>query len=430
MAAQDRWLVAWGLGYVAVGAASLLVPLYAIALGAGPFLVGVLAATAAFAAVPGALLWGYLADRTGRRRVFVVVALGATAVVLAAAPLVRTPWPLVALNTTLWFVVSAAAPVLNLLVVDGVPEAAWEDRIAALNAWQGYGWVGGLALGSVWIPVAGRLLDPAAARAGLFWLVALAAGLAAVAAVRLLPAETTVTPGRLARTARLVARIDVGAGRYVRAVPFATTRFFWALRALSLGRLRGRLTPTLWVYLLGVGVFSAGFAVFWAPLPAYLAGTYPDERVFWFFLATNAAAAAAFTRVGGWVAASGAGRLQAGALTARGVLFPLVPLVVGTLVAPVELPLLLGVFGLIGLTWAVIAVTATGLVTRLGGTDRGTALGLYAAVTGAGGGLGSILGGAVAGGAGYPIAFGLAGALVLAGVLLIAAFVLGRAGLR
>jgi MFS family permease len=63
MPARDRWLAAWGLGYVAVGAASLLIPLYAISLGAGPFLVGVLAATAAFAAVPGALLWGYLADR-------------------------------------------------------------------------------------------------------------------------------------------------------------------------------------------------------------------------------------------------------------------------------------------------------------------------------------------------------------------------------
>lgn len=113
----DRWLAGWALGYVAVGAASLLVPLYALSLGGGPLLVGVLASTAAFAGVPGALLWGWLATRTGRRRVFVQIALVATALVLAATPFVRTAWPLVAVNTLLWFVVAAASPVLTLLVV-------------------------------------------------------------------------------------------------------------------------------------------------------------------------------------------------------------------------------------------------------------------------------------------------------------------------
>ena len=51
---------------------------YAIEPGAGPFLVGLLAATAAFAGVPGAVRWGRLAARTGRRRVFVVASLALT----------------------------------------------------------------------------------------------------------------------------------------------------------------------------------------------------------------------------------------------------------------------------------------------------------------------------------------------------------------
>jgi MFS family permease len=98
---EDRWLYGWTLGYVAVGAASLLIPLYALALGGGPLLVGVLASTAAFAGVPGALLWGRLAARTHRRRPFLLVALGATAAVLAVTPLVRSPWLLVAANAAL-----------------------------------------------------------------------------------------------------------------------------------------------------------------------------------------------------------------------------------------------------------------------------------------------------------------------------------------
>lgn len=419
MEAGDRWLVGWGLGYVAVGAASLLIPLYALSLGGGPLLVGVLASTAAFAGVPGALLWGWLSARTGKRRVFVLVALVATAAVLAVTPLVRSAWVLVAANTLLWFVVSAASPVLNLLVVDGSPESAWEARIGTLGAWQGYGWVGGLVLGSAWIPLATRLTDPSTARAWLFWLCAFAAVAGAVIAARRLPLETTVDPERLSASPALLARLDRGAGRYVRSVPFATTRLYWALRSLGRGGPFVRLPRVLWAYLLAVGVFSAGFSAFWGPLPAYLAGTYPDERVFWFFLASNAASAVCFTRVGAWTTAYGGPRLQAGALSVRALLFPTVAFVVLVVGPPAELPLLLVVFGLIGLTWAVIGVTATGLVTRLSGPDRGTGLGLFAAVAGAGGGLGSILGGWLASAAGYLATFGVAGALVLASVLVV-----------
>ena len=69
---------------MAVGLASLLVPLYALSLGASAFDVGALAATAAFAGVPGALWWGWLAERTDRRRVFVVAALPAALAVALA----------------------------------------------------------------------------------------------------------------------------------------------------------------------------------------------------------------------------------------------------------------------------------------------------------------------------------------------------------
>jgi predicted MFS family arabinose efflux permease len=74
----------------------------------------------------------------------------------------------------------------------------------------------------------------------------------------------------------------------------------------------------------------------------------------------------------------------------------------------------------IGVSWAVIAVTATGLVTRLSAAaDRGEAFGLYTAVTGLGTGAGSIAGGALAGRVGYGVTFGTAGLVVLrsAGVL-------------
>lgn len=427
MEARDRWLYAWALGYTAAGVASLLIPLYAISLGEGALVVGVLASTAAFAGVPGALLWGYLAARTGQRRGFVLVALVATAVILAGTPLVRIVWVLVAVNALLWFVLAAAAPVLNLLVIEGTPEVQWDHRIAALNAYQGYGWLAGLILGSVWIPIGARLVGPSLARIGLFWASAVAAGIAVPLAIRWLPRQTTVPPEEITRSPSLLRRVMRGGGQYVRTVPFATTRLYWGLRGMDihdigdLWQVRDRFSRGLWVYLGGVTAFTAGFAVFWGPIPAYLGALFTDGQIFWLYLAANAGSAAFYTRAGRWATAMGARSLQARALLARVVLFPLVG--VATVIAPavLELPVLLGVFGVIGLTWAVIAVTATGIVSRLAGPDLALALGFYTALAGIGGGIGSIAGGWIAARYGYPVAFVLAGVIVLTSVLVVTA---------
>ncbi len=86
---------------------------------------------------------------------FIVVALGATGAMIGVIPFVSSEWILVAVNSVIWFFVAAAAPVLTLLVVEGTPEDQWEARIALLNAYQGYGWIAGLLLGAVWLPVGG-----------------------------------------------------------------------------------------------------------------------------------------------------------------------------------------------------------------------------------------------------------------------------------
>ncbi|MFB6252682.1 MAG: hypothetical protein ABEI27_13545 [Halobellus sp.] len=135
----DAWLYGWALGYAAVGAASLPVPLCAIEPGAGAFVVSLIAATASFAGVPGAILWGRLVARTRQRRPFVLVALGLTAGVLLLLPFLSSPWTILVANAALWFVVAAAAPVLNLIVVEGYETSQWSRRFGLLNQYQGYG---------------------------------------------------------------------------------------------------------------------------------------------------------------------------------------------------------------------------------------------------------------------------------------------------
>jgi MFS family permease len=71
------------------------------------------------------------------------------------------------------------------------------------------------------------------------------------------------------------------------------------------------------------------------------------------------------------------------------------------------------------MTWAVIAVVGTAIVTRLAPPRvRGEVLGVHTALGAVAGGVGGVLGGWVAT-FGYGVAFGLAGGLVLAGAGLV-----------
>ena len=308
----DRWLYGWGTGYAAVGAASLLVPLYALEQGADALLVGLMASTAAFAGVPGAIVWGRLASRTGRRRVFVVTALAATAVVLAAVPFLRSPLALLLANAVLWFVVAAAAPVLSLIVVDGVPEADWERAIGRLNHYQGYGWLFGLLAGALWTGAAGTRTDAVTAQRQFFLLSAAAAlsGLAVV--VAWYPEKPTVSERRFARVYRKFARTT---GRTVRAVPFGPGRVYWSLRSFDGRRLSGGLRSCLGAYLAALTLCFVGFSAFFGPLPAYLAGeSFSTGGVFALFVLSSAGSAAFYARAGALSARYHPRRLQIAAL--------------------------------------------------------------------------------------------------------------------
>ncbi|MFC7165838.1 MFS transporter [Halospeciosus flavus] len=414
---SDRWLYAWSAGYAAVGAASILVPLYAISLGAGPFVVGLIAATGAFAGVPSALLWGRLATKTGRYRPFVLLSLGASALAFGVLPLVENVWYVVLANALLIFASAAAAPVLTLLVVSGVPEAGWDGRIGFLNQQQGYGWLIGLLAGAGWSAlVGGRLVDAQTAQQWFFFLSAGTTGVATVLAWRWLPGRPDVTMARFGRSTETVERLIRGSGRAFRITPFAGLRSFWAIRRLDPRAFAKRLSPELAAYLAAVFFAFTGFAVFFGPITVFLTGplSIGSDGVFVLFLVSSALSAVGYGWAGRLSATRGPHRVQLGALGVRVVLFPAVGFV--TLLALDPFAVLLPVFALVGLTWAFVAVTATTIVTRLAPPAiRGDALGAYSALGGVATGVGSLLGGWLAGSVSYRAAFGVAGGLVLVG---------------
>lgn len=412
----DRWLLAWGAGYAAVGAASLLVPLYAITLGADAFLVGSIAATAAIAGVPGALLWGRLAERTGRHRSFVLISLGLSTVALATIPFASSVAIVLVANALLWFAVSAAAPVLTLLAVADAHEHDWDQRIGVLNTYQGYGWLLGLLAGATWNALGSTVVPASDAQRLFFFALAATTALAFVTSYRLFPG-TAISVVEFGRSRRSIDRLVRGAGRRVGLNPISPLRVFWSVRKLHPRALVHAFPRQLLGYLAAIFLAFTGFATFFGPLPAYLA---TDVRlgtgdIFTVFLVSSAASALCYTRAGQLSKRRGPYLPQFGALGTRALLFPIIGIT--TLLPTGELTVLLVCFALVGISWAVIAVTAAGIVTRLAPTNlRGDALGAYTALSGLATGIGSLFGGAIATGFGYIVTFGIAGGLVFVGL--------------
>lgn len=418
----DRWLYAWALGAVSFGGASLLVPLYVVQLGGTPVDLGVLAATAAAAGAPGAVAFGRLAGRIGHRRRLVVATLATVAVALAVLPLLASVPAVVAANAVLWLVVAAAAPVLTLLVVADAPEFAWSARIGRLNRFQGYGWAGGLVLGAAWPLIGGLLGGGVGGTRMLFWLLAACAAAGAVGAARLLPRPDPDAPEPSDRQGRRIARLLARSGRGVREATYAFSpnRLYWTTRSVRPGRLRDRFTPALVAYLLAAGLFFGGSAAFWAPLPLFLTDVgFGSGGIFALYLVSTLASATLYERAGALASRSDLRRLQSVAVAVRGAAFPAVALVAGLGSLAVEFGAAALGLAAVGATWAVMAVAGTAIVVRLApAAVRGEALGIYTALSALAGGAGGIVGGWAAG-FGYPIAFALAGGLVIAGALLV-----------
>ncbi|WP_435365907.1 MFS transporter [Haloarchaeobius sp. DYHT-AS-18] len=418
----DRWLYSWALGSVAFGGASLLIPLYIVQLGASPVELGLLAASAAIIGAPGAILFGKLANRVGHRRPLVLTTLAIVAVALAVVPLVSSITAVIVANAALWLFVASIAPVVTMLVVDDSPESAWSERIGQLNKYQGYGWAGGLVLGTVWPFVGTQLVGAAAVTRVLFWLLAACAAASVVGAARSLPRPAPADHVTSDRQVRKVARLLSSSRRGVKGATFAFSpnRLYWTMQSFHPQRLRGRLNPALVTYLAAATLFFTGSAAFWAPLPLFFTElNFDSGQVFALYLASSLGSAVLYERAGRFASKLDIRLLQSGALAARGLLFPAVALITGIGAVTVGF----GVSGVglaaIGATWAFIAVVGTAIVTRLAPPAiRGEILGVHTALGAVAGGIGGVLGGWAAT-VGYLFAFGVAGGLVLLGAGLV-----------
>jgi MFS family permease len=422
---SDRWFLGALLANVAQGGASLLLPLFATGvLQATVGEVGLITGLASLVGVLASLLWGWLCDRTGRRKPFVLVGFGGLTTSLFLMGLSQSVGHLIALNALLNFSWLASAAVVTLLAIQGEDHVRWESRIGTLHRHMGAGWVLGLILGSLWTGPVGLLLlgSPEASMRPLFF------ALASLAAAGTLLAHHWIQehplPPRVEQ--RRFEGLLIAAGQLIERFKFAPFRLYHIAHPKRLwAALRGgnEFGPSLTRYFYAVVVFFTGFSMFFLPYPIFLKDIlkFQSGEIFAFWVVHSGISAYFNVRVGQLVERWASHRVQLGALLLRAAVFLLAGVLLPQLVEKQgwAAALIVFFFVLTGVTWAAVNITAIALISRLAQEGfRGQALGTYHALAGLGSFAGAVLGGQVAKFS-YPVTFVLAAALVALGWLLV-----------
>ncbi|HEV2316851.1 MAG TPA: MFS transporter [Thermoplasmata archaeon] len=416
---SDLWFLAYLPLAVSDGIATPLIPLLALAhFQASAFVVVLIIAASAISQVPFTILWGNLSDRVAHRKYFLVgsfAASGASIVAMAFAADISTFfW----LNVVEGLASAASAPIGTLLLLETRQKRWWPTDIGFFGLISGVGTTVGLGVGFVWLFVLGFNSPQVQVMTGLLILSGVLALAGALIAWRWIE-----EPARLIDRRGLSDLINGNRGfleriRHVRA---------WVLNIVELTRSKAERIPSREaLFLVALGVMSAGFFIFYGPFPVFLiqkAG-FSDAAVFIAYLGSSAATTALYYHSGLAVEVHSPKYVFLEGLAARVLLILL--FVPGTtfLLLGLGSPRLVGYLtllnALMGVSWAFISTASTLFLVRLvGRSGRGRALGLYNAVSGAGGLVGTLLGGLLYVGWGVHATYLLAAGIVTVGAVLL-----------
>ncbi len=405
-----RWYLAFLLANAAAGGVSLLLPLYAHFLGGTAAAVGTISAVGSLVGVGASLLWGGISDRTRRRRWFVVLSFTGIGVVYGLLPLIGAVSGLVLVGAAASFFWMASSAVSVLVIMERFPEADWEREIGRLNAYSGFGWATGQALGAVWI---GGLTGFLGEGLGLksFGVTAGVLGLAGAAVAALLLPEAA---RRVERRDFRGVMVAVGTFLYER-FRYGPAHLYYLIRPSQVVRfLQGHTAfgPDLVLLYYGVFLITAAFSLFFVPLPIFLRQElgWPSSLVYAAYTVHTLTSVVAYRWARVAIARWGHRPALGLGLLLRAAAFALFAVTGWVLPGWSAAPLFL----LTGVTWAAFQLSATSIVSRLAPAGlKGQALGAYNALTGLGGVVGAVIGGFLADSLGFPAAFLVAAAVVL-----------------
>ena len=412
----EPWFASIGLANLVVGTSSILIPLtVSEVFGRSVGSLGLLAGLVSLMGVLGSLVWGRLSDAAHRRKPFVILSFATACACFAGIAAAGSFRQLLILNMVFNLFWVANASVSVLIVIENRAQPLWESRISRLNQIGALGWVSGLGLGAVFLAIAPRAMDEAAAIRLLFAIIAGGAGVAAVLAVRFVPRTTPRFTRRRFRGAILaLGNMLVERGRfspfhlYHRLHPRLLPRILLGVAGFRPGT--KRFLVSTWLAFMGLGFFGI-------PLPLLLADrfSFSSSWVFTLFVIQHAAIVVAYPLTARRIKQTGNKRVLFGALSIRLVIFSAMAIALTVSRSIPSTPVLVAFFLVYGLTWSAFQVSGVALISRLAKPEnRGAALGLYNAAAGVGWILAGAGSGYLAESAGYQAAFGASGVFLAA----------------
>jgi len=420
---SDLWFLSYLPLAISDGIATPLIPLLALQhFGASAFIVTVIIAASAMSQVPFTIVWGNLSDRVAHRKYFLVGSFLATGVSILGIALARDIRTFFLLNVVEGLASAASAPIGTMLLLETRHKRWWPQDIGLFGLISGLGTTVGLGLGFVWLFVLGHAGSAIDTMTGLLLLSGALALLSAAVAWIWIEEPTTRVERRSTNDL-----LHLRTGLAERARNFRSR----VAGVIDLTRSSDeRLPGREYLFLLALLVMSVGFDIFYGPFPVFLYSVLGhnaharDAGVFIVYLGAAAASTALFFHSGKAVDNHSPKSVfleSLGARVALMVLFLWGPIyVLFGLGSPALLAWLTILNGLLGVTWAFISTASTLFLVRLvGRSARGRALGLYNAIAGAGGLLGTLLGGWLYTAHGVHYTYSVAALTVLAGAALL-----------
>jgi MFS family permease len=416
---SDLWFLAYLPLAISDGIATPLIPLLALQhFGASAFVVTIIIAASAMSQVPFTILWGNLSDRVAHRKFFLVGSFLATGVSIIFISLAHDLITYFWLNVVEGLASAASAPIGTMLLLETRHKRWWPQDIGLFGLISGLGTTVGLGLGFVWLFVIGRTASAVEVMTGLLLL----SGALALVSAGVAWAWIEEPANRIERrTIAELLHLNRGMVERVRNLRSRVAGILELTRAPA-----DRLPSREYLFLAALGVMSVGFDIFYGPFPVFLwqGAHFSDAGVFIVYLGAAAASTALFFHSGKAVESGSPKTIFLGALGVRTVLMLLflagpVYAVLG-LGSPGLLTFLTTLNGLLGVTWAFISTASTLFLVRLvARSARGRALGLYNAIAGAGGLIGTLLGGWLYAGFGVHFAYTVGATTVALGAILL-----------
>ncbi len=416
---NDLWFLAYLPLAISDGIAAPLIPLLALQkFYASPFAVTIIIAASAMSQVPFTILWGNLSDRVAHRKYFLVGSFLATGAAIIAIALAQNILTYFWLNIVEGLASAASAPIGTMLLLETRHKRWWPTDIGLFGLISGLGTTVGLALGFVWLFVVG--VNQSVIQ-GMTALLILSGGLALLSA-GIAWAWIQEPNGRIERrSVSDLMHLHRSVNERVRQLRSRVVGVIDLTRS-SAEKLPGKE----YLFLVALGVMSVGFDIFYGPFPVFLwqDAKFTDAGIFIVYLGAAAASTALFIHSGKAVdkhSPKGVFLESLGARVLLMLLFLWGPLyILFGLGSPALLGWLTLLNALLGVSWAFISTASTLFLVRLvGRSSRGRALGLYSAVAGAGGLIGTLLGGWLYATYGVHLAYSIGAFTVIAGGLLL-----------